>query len=246
MAFSTAHFVMQLCRTHLTRCPMLVSPTFWIKHSFKKYKKHLVNGFSAVSQISGCNISMDRYFTSIHLAQWTAQKNITIVGTTRLDRKGIPPQIQKVDNRNKKSIFFVCGEDDDLMLVSYIDKKNSGKKNMVVLTSMHDKIKVSKDERRKPQVHLLYDHTKAGVDVVDLLSSHTSTRIKTKRWPMNCLAFILHTTRTNANTILSHNNIKMTSLEFIYQLAKSLCIPNVHRWYNSIQPMVCEQIKWQK
>ena len=52
---------------------------------------------------------------------------------------------------------------------------------MVVLTSMHDKIKVSKDERRKPQVHLLYDHTKAGVDVVDLLSSHTSTRIKTKR-----------------------------------------------------------------
>ena len=124
---------------------------------------------------------MDRYFTSIHLAQWTAQKNITIVGTTRLDRKGIPPQIQKVDNRNKKSIFFVCGEDDDLMLVSYIDKKNSGKKNMVVLTSMHDKVKVSKDERRKPQVHLLYDHTKAGVDVVDLLSSQTSTRIKTKR-----------------------------------------------------------------
>ena len=174
------------------------------------------------------------------------RKNTTIVGSMRLDRKEIPPQIQKVDNRNKKSIFFVCGEDDDLMLVSYIDKKNSGKKNMVVLTSMHDKVEVTKDETRKPQVHPVYDHTKGSVDVIDLISSHMSTRIKTKRWPMNYLAFLLHTTRTNANTILSHNNIKMTSLEFTYQLAKSLCIPNVHRWYNSIQPMVCEQIKWQK
>lgn len=99
----------------------------------------------------------------------------------QLGQKGSQPQIKEVDNHNKKSIFFVCGEDDDLMLVSYIDKKNSDKKNMVVLTSMHDKVKVSKDERRKPQVHLLYDHTKAGVDVVDLLSSQTSTRIKTKR-----------------------------------------------------------------
>ena len=124
---------------------------------------------------------MDRYFTSIHLAQWAAEKNTTIVGSMRLDRKGIPPQIQKVDNRNKKSIFFVCGEDDDLMLVSYIDKKNSGKKNMVVLTSMHDKVEVTKDETRKPQVHPVYDHTKGSVDVIDLISSHMSTRIKTKR-----------------------------------------------------------------
>ena len=67
----------------------------------------------------------------------------------RLGQKGIQPQIKEVDNHNKKSIFFVCGENDDLMLVSYIDKIKSAKKNVMVLMSMHDKIKLTKDERRK-------------------------------------------------------------------------------------------------
>ena len=46
------------------------------------------------------------------------------------------------------------------MLVSYIDKKMSGKNNVVVLKSIQDKVKVTKDERRKPQVRTFYDHTK--------------------------------------------------------------------------------------
>ena len=131
-----------------------------------------MNYFSAVPQMSGLNISMDRYFTFLPLARWAAEKNIAIVGTMRLDRKSIPPQIKKVDNRNKKSTFFVCGEDDELVLASYIDKKERSKKNVVVLTSMNDKVKVTKDERRKPQVHTFYDHNKGGVDVADLISSH--------------------------------------------------------------------------
>ena len=111
------------------------------------------------------------------------------------------------------------------MLVSYIEKKKRGKKNVVVLTTMHDKVKVTKVERRRRQVHTFCNHTNSGLDVVDLISSHMSTRIKSKRWPMNCLAFILDTARTNANTILSDNKVKMTSHEFIYQLAKSLFLP---------------------
>ena len=67
----------------------------------------------------------------------------------QLGQKGSQPQIKEVDNHNKKSIFFVFGENDDLMLVSYIDKIKSAKKNVMVLTSMDDKIKLTKDERRK-------------------------------------------------------------------------------------------------
>ena len=67
----------------------------------------------------------------------------------QLGQNGSQPQIKEVDNHNKKSIFFVCGENDDLMLVSYIDKIKSAKKNVMVLTSMDDKIKLTKDERRK-------------------------------------------------------------------------------------------------
>ena len=37
------------------------------------------------------------------------------------------------------------------MLVSNIDKKKSGKKNVIVLTKMHDTVKVTNDERKNPK-----------------------------------------------------------------------------------------------
>ena len=122
---------------------------------------------------------------------------------------------------------FAHGKDDDLMLVSYVDKKKSGKNNVVVLTSMHDNVRVTKDKRRKPQVHTFYDHKKGSVDVLDFISSNRSTRIKSKRWPLNSLAFILDTARTNANTILKENNMKMSTHQLIYELARALCLPSV-------------------
>ena len=119
------------------------------------------------------------------------------------------------------------------MLVSYVDKKKSVKKNVVVVTSMHDNVRVPKDERRRPQVHTFYDHTKGSVDVVDLISSNCSTRVKSKQWPLNSLAFILNTARTNAITILKENNVKMSTHEFTYQLARALCLPSVQCQYDS-------------
>ena len=60
----------------------------------------------------------------------------------------------------------------------------------------------------------MYDHTKGGVDIVDLLSTNHSTRIKSKRWSLKALAFVLDTWRTNAKTILGDKNIKVTNFEF--------------------------------
>ena len=37
-----------------------------------KYIKYLANSFSAVSEMSGCNISMNKHFTYIPMAQWAA------------------------------------------------------------------------------------------------------------------------------------------------------------------------------
>ena len=119
------------------------------------------------------------------------------------------------------------------MLISHVYKKKSGKKNVVVLTSMHDNVRVTKDKIRKPQVHTFYDHTKGDADVVDLISSNCSTRIKSKRWPLNSLAFILDMARTNANTLLKENILKMSTYEFTYQLARALCLPSVQRRYDS-------------
>ena len=111
---------------------------------------------------------------------------------------------------------------------------------------MHDDVGVTNDHRRKPNVHVMYDHTKGGVDVVDLLSSSHSTRIKTKRWPLNALAFILDTCRTNAKTILGDNMIKFTNFEFTYELGKSLVVPNIERRYcdsNGLQIKILNKMR---
>ena len=84
----------------------------------------------------------------------------------QLNRKGIPAELKNIEKRDERSTFYVQDKDDDLMLVSYVDKKKSWKKNAVVLTLMHDNTRVTKGERKKPQVHTFYDHTKGGVDIV--------------------------------------------------------------------------------
>ena len=158
-----------------------------------EYTKYLVNGLSCYTSIQGCNISMDRYFTLVFLAEWALQKKFTIVGTMRHDRKDIPKEVKVIGNKEKKSVLYVYHEEKNIMLASYIDKKKSGKKNVIVVLTMHDGVKVTNDQRKKPQIHSMYDHTKGGVDVVDLLSTSHSTRIKSKRWPINAFAFILDT-----------------------------------------------------
>ena len=142
---------------------------------------------------------MDRYFTSVFLAEWALQKKFTIVGTMRHDRKGIPKKVKAIGNREEKSVLYVCHEEKNIMVASYIDKKKSGKNNVIVLSAMHDSVKVTNDQRKKPQIHNMNNHTKGDIDVVDLLSTSYSTRIKSKRWPINAFAFILDTCRTNTN-----------------------------------------------
>ena len=72
---------------------------------------------------------MDRYFTSVSLAKWALdEQSIAIVGTMRHDRKGIPKELKMLDGREEKSAMYVYSEDDLIMLVSYVDKKKSGKK----------------------------------------------------------------------------------------------------------------------
>ena len=48
-------------------------------------------------------------------------------------------------------------------------------------TAMHDDVWVMKDERCKPDSLVLYNHTKGGVDAIDLIQTHNTTRIKHKR-----------------------------------------------------------------
>ena len=91
------------------------------------YTIYLVEEFSKLNSLEGCNISMDRYFTSVTLARWATEDKFSIVGTMRLDRKGIPKDFKCTNGRDEKSTEFIYGKDagdENIMLVSYIDKKS--------------------------------------------------------------------------------------------------------------------------
>ena len=72
---------------------------------------------------------MDIYFASVSIADWMRSKNITIVGTMRLDRIGIPNSFKDISQRDERLKYFIYSIDEsNHMLVSYVDKKKSGKK----------------------------------------------------------------------------------------------------------------------
>ena len=75
---------------------------------------------------------MDRYFTSVSLATRALEKNITIAGSMKHDQKGIPRELKPVADKEERFAILVYNTIEKIMLVSYIDKKESGKKNVTV------------------------------------------------------------------------------------------------------------------
>ena len=101
-----------------------------------EYSKYLVENFNRFNSIKVCNISVDRYFTSITLADWATTKHFSILRTMRLDRKGIFKEKKSMEEREEKSTIYAYQSNGDGLLVSYVDKKKAGKNNIVVLTTM--------------------------------------------------------------------------------------------------------------
>ena len=66
------------------------------------------------------------------MAKLALEKKFTIVGTMRHDRKGIPKESKSVNDREDKPVLFVYHEEKNVILGSYIDRKKSGKKNVIV------------------------------------------------------------------------------------------------------------------
>ena len=92
----------------------------------------------------------------------------------------------------------------------------------------------------------MYDDTKGDIDVVDLLSTHHTTRIKSKRWPLDAFPIIKDTLRRSSKTILSDNKVKLLNFDFTYALRKALFSPRTQNRYqnnNEIQLPILQKIK---
>ena len=96
------------------------------------------------------NISMDRLYTSISLANWLLGKKITCRGTLNHNRQGIPTELKNTSKREE--FLLTCHYESvkkDLCLLSYTVKtKSSGKKNVLLLSAIRPLDGIARDDNK--------------------------------------------------------------------------------------------------
>ena len=141
-------------------------------------------------------------------------------------RKEVPRLLHNAKSRpvySSKAVFS-----DEQILLSYIPKKN---KNIFLLSSIHNDMKISKLPKKKPNIILDYNRGKGGVDKLDQEIKEYRFYRTTNRWP--CLIFydligfvciacwVLYCIKFPDSPIVRQNKRK----EFLYILSKQLCKP---------------------
>ena len=66
--------------------------------------KALVENTEQKVKLTGRNISMDRYYTSVVVADWLLDKKITMVGTLMKNRVGLPKEV--IDLKNRETFSY--------------------------------------------------------------------------------------------------------------------------------------------
>jgi len=91
----------------------------------------------------------------------------------------------------------------DVMIVSYAAKI---RRNVVVLSTMHDQPEIDEGEARKPAVILDYNSTKGAVDSFDQKIGCYSCYRTSNRWPMRLFYFLVDTGCLNGFVVFTHKN----------------------------------------
>lgn len=70
--------------------------------------KYMVENLLRCQAIGGRNISFDRLYTSLPIAEWLLERRVTYLGTMQKNRKGIPNEIKEMQHRNnlRTEIFW--------------------------------------------------------------------------------------------------------------------------------------------
>lgn len=178
---------------------------------------------------TGRGITMDNFFTSVPLANALLEKELTMTGTLRANKREIPPEFKMSKNRQEHSSIF--GFAGDLTLVSYVPKLD----NAVALltTKFHNKKIADAHEKKKPEIILFYNKTKGGVDSADKMTRLTTCTRTTRRWPFRLFMDLIDIATLNAYVIWTCKNpdweisANDRRKEFVRQLGVELATNNV-------------------
>ena len=135
-----------------------------------------------------------------------------------------------------------------MSLHSYVVKtKSTGKRNVLLLSTVEPLLVVTVMMERKPQIYKVYDFTKGGTDIIDQRAWYYTCKVKSSRWTIAAFSYILDNSRINASTILALNKKddpwKANSLDFRRELVKNLTTPFIeNRSLNGLSSMVQQKM----
>ncbi|KAL1251031.1 hypothetical protein QQF64_018827 [Cirrhinus molitorella] len=164
----------------------------------------------------GRNITTDNFFTSIPLANKLLHKNTSMVGTINKNKRELPPSVQGRGELFSTKVL----KSDKITLTVYQCKP---RRNVTILSTQHQHVAISIDNKRKPETVTYYNRTKVGVDVLDQMARQYSVKGGTRRWPVAVFYNLLDLAAINA-CVLYRSCIENSILrrDFMLQLAQEL------------------------
>lgn len=192
-------------------------------HVKRKSEKRWLNGWFVIMKDPAVIL---QWITSLELADYLLSKNLTLVGTLRANKACIPKEMLKNRSRTVQSSLF--GFMENKTIVSYVPKKD---KAVILLSTMHHDNAIS-DDQNKPDIIKYYNSSKGGVNVMDKMASHFTTKRATKRWPVAVFYNILNVCALEAYVLYTEHNKeaairKDNRRKFLQELGKQLCMPNI-------------------
>ncbi|XP_071199549.1 piggyBac transposable element-derived protein 4-like [Salvelinus alpinus] len=142
--------------------------------------------------LGGHNVTCDNFLISYELSKQLLKRKITMVGTVRKNKPELPPELLATRGREALSSKFAFTPTPTL--VSYIPKR----KNVDLLSTLHEMAEKRDREDRKPAIILYYNHNKGSVDNLDKVTGTYSCRRMTARWPLVIFHNIIDVSSYNA------------------------------------------------
>ena len=144
---------------------------------------HLVNQLLEKADGSGYHVYIDRFYTSILLANQLLQKQIHLTGTVQKNRVGLPSDLKKLKLKNHETKVY--RHQDEVMTLAWQDKRL-----ILMLSTWHNVdttirkrwINGEEIEVIKPTVVCDYTSKMGGVDRADHYCASYSFTRKTLKW----------------------------------------------------------------
>ena len=165
----------------------------------------------------GHNVTTDNFFTSVKLGQKLANKKTSIVGTVNHIRREVPPQIKSC----KKPLYSSTILKSNNMTLTVYQSKPS--KNVLVLSTVHRSVAIAEGKKKLPETIVYYNATKYGVDVLDQMARLYTSKVSSRRWPLQVFYNVFDLAGINSWIVYKEaTGLKISRRAFLLQLVTEL------------------------